>query len=65
MAPRPSRTALWLALPLLLAVAAYARVLHGEFQFDDYTSIIEGPAVKDLGRALRGLGPGWCGEAGR
>lgn len=35
-----------LAAPLLLAVLAYARVLGGEFQFDDLTSVEENPAVK-------------------
>ena len=57
MAPRPSRAAAWLALPLLAAAAAYARVLHGEFQLDDFPSIVQGPGVKDLGRALRALVP--------
>jgi hypothetical protein len=47
----------WLALPLVLAVAAYARALGGEFQLDDFGSIVESPAVKDLGRALRGFWP--------
>ncbi len=57
MAPRPSRTWAWLALPLVVAAAAYARVLHGEFLLDDFPSIVESPAVKDLGRALRALVP--------
>jgi hypothetical protein len=53
----PAPGARWLAIPLLLAVAAYARVLHGEFQLDDFGSIVQNPAVKDLGRAWHGFWP--------
>ncbi|HET6923604.1 MAG TPA: hypothetical protein VFI16_10700, partial [Anaeromyxobacteraceae bacterium] len=43
----PSRGLRWgLLAPLLLATLAYARVLGGEFQFDDLTSVEENPAVK-------------------
>jgi Flp pilus assembly protein TadD len=56
MAPRP-RPAAWLAVPLLVAAAAYARVLHGEFLLDDFPSIVEAPGVRDLGRTLRALVP--------
>lgn len=52
---------LLLAVPLVLAVLAYARVLDGEFVFDDTAAIVENPATKDLGRLLDGivfLGPG-------
>lgn len=35
-----------LLLPLALAALAYARVLHGEFQFDDRPSVEENPEVK-------------------
>lgn len=50
----PARRA-WLALlvPLALAIAAYARVLRGEFQFDDRTSIEQNPLVKSLSLFLR------------
>ncbi len=52
---------LLLAVPLVLAVLAYARVLDGEFVFDDTAAIVENPATKDLGRLLDGValpGPG-------
>ncbi len=55
--PSDGRMAWWLAAPLLLAVAAYARVLDGEFVFDDLTSVVGDPAVRDLGGALRGFLP--------
>ena len=60
MAPRRS-SAGWLAVPLLLAAVAYARVLHGEFQLDDFTTLVEGTVVKDLGRAWRSILPGMLG----
>ncbi len=41
-----------LLIPLLLAAAAYARVLPGQFQFDDEHAIVGNPAVKDLGAYL-------------
>jgi len=53
-APPPApRTAWLLAVPLALAAIAYARVLHGEFLLDDFPSILDNPAVKDLGATLR------------
>lgn len=43
----PRRGGQWaLLVPLALAVLAYARVLHGEFQFDDRVSIEENRAVR-------------------
>ncbi len=45
--------ALALAVPLALAAAAYARVLHGELQFDDAIIIEHNLAVKDLGAYVR------------
>ena len=57
MRARQAPTARWLALPLVLAVLAHARALRGEFQLDDFGSIVQNPAVKDLGRALRGFWP--------
>jgi Flp pilus assembly protein TadD len=44
-------------VPLLLAVAAYARVLHGELVFDDIRQIAWNPRVRDLGAALAGFLP--------
>ena len=41
-----------MAAALLLACLAYARVLDGEFQFDDRVVIEEAPAIKDLGPFL-------------
>jgi len=49
----PRRASLALVVPLTLAAAAYARVLHGQFQFDDRTSIEQNPLVKSLGRFVR------------
>jgi len=49
-----------LLLPLAGAAAAYARVLHGEFVFDDQVGV----AVRDLGGALRSFGVEWL-RAGR
>ena len=59
--PLGSRVRWLLAIPLLLAVVAYARVLHGEFQFDDNLTILESTSVKDLPGALEGLGRGLFG----
>lgn len=56
-APRGDPTARWLAVPLLLAVAAYWRVLGGEFVFDDLPQVVNNPAVRDLPGALRGFFP--------
>ena len=53
-----------LAVPLLLAVAAYARVLDGEFQLDDLSSVLGGPASRDLATAIRQL-PGSFLRGGR
>ncbi len=41
-----------LAVPLALAAAASLRVLPGQFQFDDETSIVTNPAIKDLAAFL-------------
>jgi len=49
--------ATWLLVPIGLAIAAYARVLRGQFQLDDFASIVQNPGVKDLGRALGNVGP--------
>ena len=52
-APEAPRRPPWLLLvPLLLAVAAYARALPGEFMFDDSRAIERNLAVKDLGSYL-------------
>lgn len=45
----------WLAVPLLGAVLGYARSLHGEFVFDDVTSIVNDPLAHDLGASTRAL----------
>lgn len=47
-----------LALCLGAAVLAYRPSIHGEFQHDDWTSIVYNPGLRDPGAALRGLGPG-------
>lgn len=51
--PPAARTAWLLSVPLALAALAYARVLHGEFLLDDFPSILDSPAVKDLPGTLR------------
>jgi len=48
-----ARPAAVLLIPLLLATAAYWRVLDGEFQFDDTHTVERHLAVKDLGAFLR------------
>ena len=53
-----------LAVPLLLAAAAYARVLDGEFQLDDLHAVLGSPAARDLATALRQL-PGALLQGGR
>ncbi len=50
---RLSHPALALVIPLALAVAAYARVLDGEFQLDDGDTVVQQPAVMDLGGFFR------------
>ena len=54
-APPASRVRWLLAIPLLLAVAAYARAMNGEFQFDDLGAIEYNQALKDLGGYARGF----------
>jgi tetratricopeptide (TPR) repeat protein len=57
-----SRTWLALLLPLALAAAAYARVLHGEFVFDDQLTGPASPTAQDLGSAAAGAwGTFWGG----
>ncbi len=51
------RSPLLLAVPLVLAAVAYARVLGGGFVFDDRTTALS-PAVRDLGARARSLFPG-------
>ncbi len=48
-----ARPALFLLVPLVLAVAAYWRVLDGQFQFDDAHAVEQNLAVKDVDRFLR------------
>ncbi len=52
-----------LILAALLAGSGYARVLHGEFQFDDAPELVENPALRDLGSFAR-CGA-WAVGAGR
>jgi protein O-mannosyl-transferase len=61
---RARGSAWWLAVPLLLAVAAYARVLDGEFQLDDLSAVLGSPAAQDLATAIRQL-PGTLLRGGR
>ena len=49
-------TVLLVAVPLLLAVAVYGRVLHGELLYDDVRSVRDNPAVTDLGGTVAGFG---------
>lgn len=54
--PAPGPRAAWLlSVPLLLATAAYARVLDGEFQLDDLRVVVAGPAIAGPAEALRRL----------
>lgn len=46
----PLRQALALAAVLALGAACYARVLHGEFVFDDERAVAGNAAIKGLGR---------------
>lgn len=46
-----------LVVPIVLAVAAYARVLHGEFQFDDDHAIVQNLSIKDLPVMWSGFWP--------
>lgn len=55
--PRPP-TALLLAVPLLLAAGAYARVLHGEFVYDDTRVVSSNPALGDPAAVLGGFRDG-------
>lgn len=55
--PPGDLAARWLAAPLLLAVAAYWRVLGGELVFDDLPQVADNPAVRDLPAAVRGFLP--------
>ena len=55
MTRRPPPNALLLVVPLLLAVAAYARVLHGEFVFDDVRVVKKNPALGDPAGVLGGF----------
>ena len=55
MTRRQRPIALLLAVPMLLAVAAYGRVLHGDFLFDDVRVVQRNPALQDLGGVLRGF----------
>jgi len=55
-AKSPSGRAGWLlAIPLVLAAAAYARVLNAEFQFDDASTVQHNRAVRDVGAYLGGF----------
>src|SRR5512137_2157417 len=56
MAHRRLPTALLLAVPAVLAVAAYGRVLHGEFLFDDGRVVQRNPVRRDPALVLRGFG---------
>ncbi|MEY2668596.1 MAG: hypothetical protein RJA59_1234, partial [Pseudomonadota bacterium] len=61
MSERPGRTpgVEWMVLGgiLLVAVLAYARVLHGEFQWDDFSSVLENHRIRDLREVLAGFLP--------
>jgi len=60
--PLPDRAALLLAVPLVLAAAAYRRVLHGELVYDDLISGAASPGLGDLGGVAAGAwGAFWRG----
>jgi len=60
--PRPDRTTLLVALPLALAAAASARVLHGEWVVDDLKTGAASPGLGDLGGVAAGAwGAFWRG----
>jgi Flp pilus assembly protein TadD len=56
MTRRHLPASLLLAVPLLLAVAASARVLHGDFVLDDVRVVRENPALGSPAGVLRGFG---------
>jgi protein O-mannosyl-transferase len=58
MTRRPPPTALLLVVPLLLAVAAYARVLPGDFLFDDMRVVKKNLALGDPAGLLGGFADG-------
>jgi Flp pilus assembly protein TadD len=43
------------AIALFLAVVAYARVLPGEFEFDDEATVVNNAGIRDLSGSLRAL----------
>jgi len=55
MTRRQRPIALLLAVPMLLAVAAYGRVLRGDFLYDDVRVVLGNPALGDVGAVLRGF----------
>ena len=64
-ASRDARVAwILLGVALLATVAVYARVLHGEFQWDDFLTIVGNSTIKDLAGMLAGF-PGALFRAGR
>ena len=46
-----------LAEILLVAALVYARVLHGEFQWDDFSSVVENHRIRNLEQVLAGFLP--------
>jgi len=58
MTRRPLPIALLLAVPMLLAAAAYGRVLHGDFLFDDVRVVTENQVLRDPAAVLRGFAGG-------
>jgi len=51
---RRARASLLLLVPLALAIAAYRRVLHAPFVWDDEPGILLNPVVRDLGALAPG-----------
>lgn len=64
MTRRQPPIALWIAVPLLVAVAAYARVLPGEFVLDDARVVRTNAVLGDPGVVLRSF-PGALLHGGR
>jgi protein O-mannosyl-transferase len=47
----------WFLAALVATALAYAPSLNGDFQFDDLTSIEQNLSIRQVGRALSGVGP--------
>jgi tetratricopeptide (TPR) repeat protein len=62
LAPETRGVAAQLLLVAVATALAYSNTLGATFHFDDYSSIVDNPAIRDLGRAWSASGPRWLGE---